>query len=73
MAKERQFVICTHERIKRGDWGWLYTYRGSRRQIIWDEALLATKTSHINTDELSSEMSRFSDARRRWRLTAARI
>jgi len=56
-ASEFQILLVTHERIKSCDYSYLTEYQGKKRQLIWDEALIAAKSEHLSIQKLMDDMS----------------
>lgn len=56
-ASEFQILLVTHERIKSCDYSYLTEYQGKKRQLIWDEALIAAKSEHLSIRKLMDDMS----------------
>ena len=52
-----QILLVTHERIKSCDYSYLTEYQGKKRQLIWDEALIAAKSEHLSIRKLMDDMS----------------
>jgi hypothetical protein len=57
-AKNIPFVIVTHERIKMQDYDSFIDFDNHQRLIIWDEALIATKSSVILIKNLLEEIGK---------------
>lgn len=49
-------IISTHERIRSCDYEYLTMFKGKRRQLIWDEALISTRTHFMKLEKLFGEI-----------------